>query len=172
MAEYKNCIVAFLDILGFKGIIKNVVFDDVMMIFKRIISENDAKEALKRSCTEKDDSLCLYNKALEKTDIRVMSDSIVVAAPSEYKESLAVVIDICNAIQEELYELDMPIFLRGAISEGEIYIDGKLIFGKGLVDAYLAQEYYAIYPRIIVSSQICSNYIVCIDNEKVLPKDD
>lgn len=45
--------------------------------------------------------------------MHVMSDSIVIAAPVGAPEALTVVIDICNVIQEQLYSLDTPIFLRG-----------------------------------------------------------
>ena len=39
MKEYKNYIVAFLDILGFKNLICESSFDEIMNIFKNIISD-------------------------------------------------------------------------------------------------------------------------------------
>ena len=68
-----------------------------------------------------DDILGRYNEALSETKVHVMSDSIIIATPWGHPEALAVVIDICDVIQEQLYSLDMPVFLRGAIAEGDFY---------------------------------------------------
>ena len=46
-----------------------------------------------------------------------------------------------------------------------------LIFGKGLVDAYLAQERYAVYPRVIISNEIVTGRRVSIHSDDDLPKD-
>ena len=100
-----------------------------------------------------------------------MSDSIVVSTPAYHPESLAVVIDICDVIQQKLLNLDNPILLRGAVAVGDFFSDGSILFGKGLVDAYLAQERYAIYPRIIISNEISVGRRFSIDGEE-LPKDE
>ena len=96
----------------------------------------------------------------------------MVATPSWHPESLAVVVDICNSIQELLFNLDAPILLRGAIAVGDFYLNENLVFGKGLVDAYWAQEKYAVYPRIIISNDITVGRRVSVDNGNDLPKDD
>lgn len=64
-----------------------------------------------------------YNESLEETKIHIMLDSIVVATPSWHPESLAVLVDICNNIQELLFNLDAPILLRGAIAVGDFYLN-------------------------------------------------
>ena len=79
---------------------------------------------------------------------------------------------ICYAIQELLLNLETPILLRGAIAVGDFYLNENLVFGKGLVDAYWAQERYAVYPRIIISNDITVGRRVSVDNGHDLPKDD
>lgn len=171
MNSYETNIIAFLDILGFKNLINTKEFDKIKEIFQTIISEKDAGIALVRA-TGGDLSLEQYNEILSSTKIHLMSDSIIVAAPFKHEEALAVVIDICCCIQEALYEFEFPVFLRGAIAKGEFYLDNNIIFGKGLVDAYIAQEHFAIYPRIIISPEIAENMIVSVDeNYKGLPVD-
>lgn len=178
MGKYKKSIVAFLDILGFKRIVGQNDFENVFKIFQSIITEDKAKLALYRAVELYDDKsrispmeaiLYRYNDVLEAAQIDIMSDSIVVSAPDICPESLAVVIDICGVIQEMLLEIDNPILLRGAIAVGDFYSDGKLIFGKALVDAYLAQEQYAVYPRIIVSREIAEQRTMSVDTSKALP---
>lgn len=171
MESYKKCIVAFLDILGFKNMINKKAFDEIRDIFLSIIPENQLMMALGRAAEDTDESLLRYNAVLSETKVRIMSDSIVIAAPWGAPEALAVVIDICGVIQEQLYNLDTPVFLRGGIAEGEFYLDENLIFGKGLVDAYIAQENYAVYPRIIISDDLIVGKFISVDGQESLPKD-
>ena len=172
MEAYQNCIIAFLDILGFKNIINTKAFDEIKNILLSIIPQEELMIALGRAADDTDENLLRYNATLRETKVHVMSDSIVIAAPVGAPEALTVVIDICNVIQEQLYNLDTPIFLRGAIAEGDFYLDKHLIFGKGLVDAYIAQENYAIYPRIILSDNLIAGREISVDGKETLPKDE
>lgn len=177
MDQYETYIIAFLDILGFKDLINTSSFDEVLDIFKAIITNREAAIALGRAVEDDDTSpegerYKRYNESLEDTKIHIMSDSIVVATPSLHPESLAVVIDICNTVQELLFDLKSPILLRGAVAVGDFYLNENLVFGKGLVDAYWAQEKYAVYPRIILSNDVTVGRRVSVDNGHDLPKDD
>lgn len=177
MNQYEKFIIAFLDILGFKNIVNTSSFDKVLDIFKSIITNSEAIKALWHAVEDDDISpegeICKrYNESLEETKIHIMSDSIVVATPNWHPESLAVVVDICNSIQTLLFDLNAPILLRGAIAIGDFYLNENLVFGKGLVDAYWAQEKYAVYPRIIISNDIAVGKRVSIDNNNDLPKDE
>jgi len=173
MKKYTKCIVAFLDILGFKDIVNTSEYDKVYEILKSIYNKRDIVLALGYAVgteitDEFDVTMNRYNSLLMKAKIKVMSDSIVIAVPDECPEALAVVINACTIIQENLYECDLPILLRGGISEGDFYADNTFMFGKGLIKAYLAQENCAIYPRIIVSQDLVKNSIAAIDGEKSL----
>lgn len=172
MNEYKKYLVAFLDILGFKNLVNQESFDTIREIFKRIFTEKEAGILGSRACNDEDEELIRYNESLSEARIHIMSDSIVIAAPDSNPEALAVIIDLCGYIQENLLELDNPVFVRGAIAYGDFYIDDSLLFGKALVDAYMAQEYYAIYPRIILSDEICEGRVILVEDKKYkLPVD-
>lgn len=175
MKEYKNCIIAFLDILGFKQIINQSEFSEVLNIFNKIMTKDEISIALQPAISnenpEQREVLARYRDSLDNTGIYVMSDSVVVYTPDLYPESLAVVVDICDVIQEQLFNLDNPVLIRGALSVGAIFCDEGLIFGKGLVDAYLAQERYAVYPRVIISNEIVTGRRVSIHSDDDLPKD-
>lgn len=170
--SYNKCIIAFLDILGFKNMINTKAFEEIRNIFSTIMPEHDFSIAFSHAAEDTEDSLIRYNEALSEIRMHIMSDSIILAVPSGKSEALAAIIDICDAIQEQLYDLDPPVLLRGAIAEGEFYLDEQLIFGKGLVDAYIAQENYAIYPRIIISDTVAEGKCVSVDDPAYLPKDD
>ena len=159
--RYKECYVAFLDILGFKDIIETSGFDKVFEVFQTIADIGrfvlPLQKAVPRDgeitseCREID-----YNKALKAVSIYTMSDSIVVASPAERSYSLDVLIDVIIFVQCLLYGLDDPILLRGAIAKGKYYVNGNVSFGKGMIDAYLYQERFSRYPRIIISRELVS----------------
>lgn len=183
MPRYEKCIVAFLDILGFKQIIDHAEFENILGIFQAIITDSEAGKALHHAVDETDEGLDektrSYNKALRRyndslnvAQIHVMSDSIVVSTPDSHPESLAVVVDICDVIQQKLFNMNTPILLRGAVAIGDFFSNGNILFGKGLVDAYLAQERYAVYPRVILPNELTIGRRVSIGRHRDLPKDD
>lgn len=164
-SDYTPSYVAFLDILGFKAFVKNYGFDQIKNIFEHIgLDQKSAFVAMTRAVNKEDWRLQRYNKALKQCKIRIMSDSIVIAASSRYKESLAVVLDLCNNIQENLYECKVPVFLRGAIAEGEFYSSEQVMFGQGLIDAYLAQENISVFPRIIIADKVLDKGVPFVDD--------
>lgn len=154
MEGYSKCYVAFLDILGFKNYINKACFDEVSEIFKNIAHGTNAKMALFRATFDKNDKYGQYNIALDNTTIKVMSDSIVVACDCKYPKALLAVVDMCWLIQHYLYDCSIPTYLRGGIAQGDYYQDNEVMFGKGMIDAYIAQEELSIYPRIILNEKI------------------
>lgn len=162
--QYKNCIVAFLDILGFKELVNTAECDEIINIFDSILTPQEGDIALHRATDDEEGELVDYNNVLTNAEIHVMSDSIVIAVEDSCPEALAVVVDICDLIQEQLFEL--PVFVRGAIAVGDFYSKGSMVFGKALVDAYLAQEHYAVYPRIIFTEDITKGRTYSLDDNK------
>ena len=151
--KYQDCYVAFLDILGFKDMIRSASADQIMRVFQSITQGKEAKEACFRAY-EEEQTLKRYNQALNRTKIQIMSDSIVLSTPAASRESLAAIINMCNVIQQYLYECEPVILLRGAIARGNLYHKKDLVFGQGMVDAYLAQEKISLYPRIILRGDL------------------
>lgn len=168
--SYTESYVAFLDILGFKSRVRKDGFERIKHLYYLInmISGKDlsdeysnAEIAFSRANHDSSSDLSDYNYALHLTTIKIMSDSIVIVTPVVCREALAVVIDICNRIQEILYEysedFSEPVLVRGAIAKGDMYINEDVMFGQALIDAYLAQEHIAIYPRIILSDSVIAS---------------
>ena len=138
MSRYEKCIVAFLDILGFKQIIDHAEFENILGIFQTIITDSEAEMALHHAVDETDEgldeetkayngALRRYNESLNVAQIHVMSDSIVVFTPDSYPESLAVVVDICNVIQQKLFGMNSPALLRGAVAIGDFFSNGNIL---------------------------------------------
>ena len=157
--KYQECYVAFLDILGFKDLINTQNFEKILEIFKAVsgdsvTSEYGFKLAFCKATDDEPDENGQYNNTLLKANVYAMSDSIVVSVPCASPYSLEVLIDVCLFLQVRLYEFDGPVLLRGAVAKGMYFCDKSVAFGKGMVDAYLYQENYSIYPRIILSQNL------------------
>jgi hypothetical protein len=87
-----------------------------------------------------------------KIESFLISDSIILIAPSGLK-GLKDLLIATKRIQS--YLLSQKVLLRGAISHGEVFYDGKrnIVVGKGFIRAFqLEQE--ANYPRVIIDPQI------------------
>lgn len=95
--------------------------------------------------------------------MKVMSDSICLYIDVKIPNALPCIIASCMEIQYDLLNCDTPIFLRGAITRGDIYAEKDVTFGPGLTESYLMESNNAKYPRIILTKKIleyieCSNY--------------
>ena len=70
METYSKCIVAFLDILGFKNMINTKAFEEIREIFSNVIPQSDFCLALGRAAYDEDndwkyDTLGIKNVKLE-----------------------------------------------------------------------------------------------------------
>lgn len=147
MREFIDCYIAFLDLLGFKALLKekrNDLCEYIAGLFDRIqedwyITVNKTGEYL-------------IDPALVKR--KVMSDSICFYVEASVPNALAGLIATCNYFQVRLSRQDKPVIIRGAIVRGNLYAENDVVFGQGFVDAYLMQEETAKYPRIIMTKEL------------------
>jgi hypothetical protein len=125
--------VAYLDVLGFKEIVKND--KDKLDIYFNTITQ---------TLNDLDDTL--------KVDRQLISDSTILACDIN-TESLAQLLRTVQKIQASCAINN--IWIRGAISIGDIYFnrDLNIVVGNGLVNAYLL-EMEAQFPRVIIDPRI------------------
>lgn len=148
--DYCCKFIAFLDMLGFKNLIKEKECDYLLKVFEKI------RYPFKVSSKETDTA----GKEIEgsqkdyRINSKIISDSICLYIEATDNKKLMILIMACSIIQWELLNCDTPIFVRGGIVKGYIYSDGDVIFGEGLTRAYLLEEGNAKYPRIIMTGDI------------------
>lgn len=146
MREYRNYFVAFLDILGFKNLLKTYECDALYDIFDVI--HNRAKASLEYNGVTID--------AYEKLEYKILSDSVVLYIDASIDDSFAALLDICHRLQFSLLYRKSPILLRGGIAYGKLYVEDDVIFGDGLTTAYLLESNLAKYPRVIFTDDTLS----------------
>lgn len=141
MKEYRECYVAFIDILGFKKLIEESCFEDVYSIFQSVL--NFEPHPLLKNAD-------VYNNIC----YTVMSDSIIVYIDASIVDGFIALTDVCSQIQMKLSRNNPPIFVRGGIAKGTLYHQNNILFGTGLTKAYILESTAAIYPRIIFTEEL------------------
>lgn len=143
--EFEEHYVAFIDILGFKELLTTgATCEDIYSIFK-CLKENSR-------------SSLFYNgedvSAFDHVNHYIMSDSIVLYIKSDIDEAFLALLGTCIHLQESLIYRDNPILLRGGIAKGPLFVEGSIIYGKGLSDAYQIENAISIYPRIAFNKEL------------------
>lgn len=143
--KYKEHYVAFLDILGFKEMLdKKVNCDEIYSVFE---------ELKKNSHT----SLHYNGEAIESFDevkYYIMSDSIVLYIPTDIEEAFIALVGTCLKLQMSLLFREKPVLIRGGIAKGNLFVEGNIIFGQGLSNAYKIEKDVSVFPRIVFNRDL------------------
>lgn len=139
MQEYEEHFVAFLDILGFKSLLKDTSCKELYSIF----------EVLNKKTSGRRNQNGIEIQAYNHIHHTILSDSVIVYIRSDIDDAFATLIDICNNLQYSLANREKPILMRGGIAMGNLFYENDIIYGEGLSSAYLLENNLAKYPRII-----------------------
>jgi len=138
--KYEKRVVCFLDILGFKNIVKYKSINDIKSIFDDI--NNFSTNIIKDAAILKNDDI----------QITHFSDSVVISYNVTSQDQLAFI--IMNLQSMFIHLLQKEILLRGAITLGELFHSNDKLFGPALVEAYELESTISIYPRVIISRDV------------------
>lgn len=161
--KYENRLVAFIDILGFKDIVKQSEKDPtkVRLLYSILnylkdweVSDNwnlrlvEIEEDAQKRGVEKFD-------ITGKTNSTSFSDSIVVSVKVDNDVNEMTSTLITNLAYIGAILLEKGILFRGGLTIGNIiHNDNGTVFGQGLIDAYTLESKNAKYPRIIISDKL------------------
>lgn len=138
----ENYIVAFIDVLGAKEMIKK-----------------DADGSLNTIHSVYEKALKMYKNNFSsrwKIEISIFSDNIVVARRNHSKSTLRQdfrILQMMVAIIQGNF-LISNVLVRGGIAYGKFFFDDVMIWGDALTRAYLLENSVAIYPRIVIDSEL------------------
>ena len=142
----KNCIVAFIDLLGTSEAIKN--------------DENDINLNTMNYILQSAKDMCACSHLTKATvEVKAFSDNIVFATEipndSDNMEHMARVhniLEICAYFQIAAFK--MGIATRGGITIGDFFCNDIFVWGKGLLRAYTLESKIAIFPRIAIDATV------------------
>jgi hypothetical protein len=160
--ELCQSITAFVDILGFKELVKNAKKEnnsqELFMDFHRVLSTWFNRQEGIRSIIYKTP---LIGGQKDNFKIRIFTDCVLIGCPIREKKrsSFAKGCDELYDVLRLLYMFQMEMtnngyFVRGAITVDELYMDDTVIYGNGVIEAYEAESKKAKYPRIILTKSV------------------
>ena len=146
--NYENRITVFLDILGFKEIIKETLDKDGNDNLEKINDLNGALEKI-REFLDIDLPEGHFSKSKIVTQF---SDSVVISfLHTETSEVFYTLSDI----HDLLINLALRgIICRGGVAFGKLIHNEKFIYGPAMITAYETESKAAMYPRIILDKSI------------------
>lgn len=144
---YREAMVTYIDIIGFKNLVLSKPFDDVfktLRIFHR--QSTDDKEI--DSTVDANDS-----QVIQFSDSTIFIRWLDSRINEGFRTGLMFneILDLLH-IQGEL--INHGICIRGGISIGDAYYDGKNLFGPAFIRAYNLESEYAIFPRIVIDPEL------------------
>lgn len=147
--------VAFIDILGTQSLVKsnNEALLQNMVEITRLAYDLVSK------------SQEFVNQTL---GIKIFSDNVVIYTPVDKDNYVVGLQALCVFVGFFQYLLlkHYKLYVRGGITIGEFFANEKFIYGQALNDAYNIEEKIAIYPRIVLSSQLIEQISIRnLDNE-------
>ena len=138
---YREAIITFVDVLGFKKIIQDSSAEEVSKILKkmRYFSAFD----------ESEDGEGALPKVIQ------FSDSIIRVRLLDSKSNIefrygALFHELNDLVLMQGGLINNGICVRGGVTIGEIYFDNNSIYGPGFVKAYELESMFANYPRIVI----------------------
>lgn len=147
MQKYHNRVVIYIDILDFKGLVKNTVNADG--------SDNEKGLKLIEQILEIINYFLSPDKhEAESADVKITQFSDCVVLSFDYTDSSQIFYRLLS-LQWLLINLTLnKVLCRGGVSIGKILHTNESIYGPALVDSYLLESKAAFYPRIVISDEI------------------
>jgi hypothetical protein len=165
--DYEYRLIAWLDILGFRDFIKN---EDSYTSVKSLLS--DLNRQLTRGyydvATEKTEENKISTTHTMQPRVSLISDTIVVSLDIKgelnFMEECRIILPAISLTVAELQckLLFNPEFakynlsLRGAITAGKVCHDTLQVFGPAVNSLYKYESEVAIYPRVILTTELAS----------------
>lgn len=145
---YRQSVITFIDILGFKQLIAKSKFEEINEKLKTIrrLSELD----------ETQDGEGFEPKIIQ------FSDSIIRIRPLDSKANKEsryglMFYEMLDLVQMQGELINHGICIRGGVSFGDVHFDDQTLFGPGFVRAYELESTYANYPRIVIDPVLINN---------------
>lgn len=148
---YQNRIVAFIDILGFKELVKQTVNDREPELGKQKL------DSLYNVVEYVTDFMNLSREEIGfegDTKTTLFSDSIVISIDRANSHGILTIFATLKKLQIHL--IKDGILLRGGIVYGKLIHKDDILIGPALIAAYNLESSAALYPRIVIDPKVTS----------------
>src|SRR5262245_6109378 len=139
MPDYEGRYCAFIDILGFRNLIRGIKQTGQTVALRDVMKKIHAPVGASPVSWE--------------VDFRAQSISDAVAISTVAMDSG--LFRLVSAIEELALDLLREgYFIRGALVKGQLYHDGSMVFGEALVRAYELERTIARYPSVVIVQEV------------------
>ena len=164
--SFRDSIVVFLDILGFKNKVQTVrKKNEIKNLFDILFYMNawNTQNCINTFIEEKDflnepylkGKKINFDKIQKEIQISYFSDSLVITLPYCNKDFIDKVFLVIRATAYLCSKLAITNnFIRGGITIGKMFHETNIFFGPAFLEAYRLESEIANYPRIILSNQL------------------
>ena len=146
--DYEDRIVAFVDVLGFKGLVDSSK-NDVKVLRNITSALSTLYEWIWKWEADGGDSSFAFTQ---------FSDSVVLSALADTQVSFEMLLQLMLGIVDIAYS--NCIIVRGGIARGKLIHDNEMVVGPAMVDAYFLESQIAKYPRIVISEELKTEFEV------------
>jgi len=150
MSDYKDVLVTYLDILGFRQLIEKYhrTPDEILDLLKLMKEKADVRGI----------SISIGNVSSQKVFTATHAFSDLVIRQVEFEEDnflsrLGAEMTLLARIQFELLTTRQCTLIRGGISRGNFHLSNEFVFGPAMVRSY-ELEGLAVFPRIIIDRDL------------------
>ncbi|MCL2476821.1 hypothetical protein [Candidatus Bathycorpusculum sp.] len=145
-------VIAYFDIIGYRQILINHELDDKTFIQAIKDITEHAHGFAKEVGT--------YGKNIH---VYTFSDNVAICINVSAEAPKIIALRLLTAIASYI-QLDSilkyGIFIRGCITQGEVYTDQNFLYGQGIVDATEMEKHNAKVPRVIIDKKLVETAIV------------
>jgi hypothetical protein len=163
---YEEKIIGFIDILGWSELIKHSAenehllksLDSVAALIAEISAFtpqiNEVSHKIYKESPFKDDQW----GDLKRVDLLAthFSDTLVFSA-SPNKEATSILVACVIGLTIKL--LSAGYYIRGVITKGKLHHTSNSLYGPALISAYKMEQKNAIYPRVLVTSDVLEHLV-------------
>jgi hypothetical protein len=144
--RYDDRIVAFIDILNFRGMITDTIDSGGNENPDKVQKIYDAYEVIQRNWKDNGDDIGISKR------VTIFSDSIVISVKSDEKSQIFwTLLEIKHLVMSLIWR---GILVRGAVVRGKLIHEQEKVFGPALIEAYILESKAALYPRIILDREL------------------
>jgi len=181
---YKDRLTFFIDILGFKEMIiktetdielEKSLFNVLLSVTSDNLKQNAVGNINHKKIPEEEKEIAL--KVMEKFSQNIIkefdikatqfSDCLVFSVPIENEIACFTIFEAVAKLMTTLH-IKHKLLLRGGVAMGQLcHQEAGPLFGPALVEAYEIESQNAIYPRVLLSSQV-SNGVMKTEQHKFM----
>jgi len=161
--KYEEHFTAFIDLLGFRDVSTGTDETTRLKVLAFLVSLAALRGEFDVQSTHDQTGTTTHIKPAVST----FSDHIVISYPlaqitastgfDESRTALSILFNLNQLLSRiAVAAFAIGFLIRGGATIGKLYHSNGVIFGEALVEAYLIESTTSVYPRVVLSSNVCN----------------